>query len=202
MRTLLPLLLITSTLQAQPKPNDTLVLLTAIHDITSKQPIVYVDSVNTKGDFPEHLKKRILEGTITSQRKTKPEPSITLSKKEQNFILSELAKPVVWPKELFANGKLMNAKTMWAHLDEERAKRFTLMNQATLNKDTLEAKRLSREYSYVFVFTKPIYIRNNTVCLVTMAALCGNPCGFTETSFYKREKDSWVKWIGVAQGDF
>jgi len=83
-----------------------------------------------------------------------------------------------------------------------RAEWALSLKHAALQNDTATVRKLRYDYTFVFTFAKPVYIRDNTVCLVAFGAMCGSDCGRTETSFYRRENNEWTKWIIVSAGDF
>ena len=183
----------------QVSQDDTAILLKAFRQITTQRQIVYVDSVNANKSVPERLKDAFQKGTVTDKRQGN---SITLTKAEQNYLLSQLGQQMVWSDSLFPNSKRINADSMWTFLRQMNAQRVLSLNQAASQKDTVTIKNLKYYYPYVFIFAKPIYIRNNTVCLIAFSAMCGGNCGQTETSFYKKINNEWTKWIIVSAGDF
>jgi hypothetical protein len=54
----------------------------------------------------------------------------------------------------------------------------------------------------VFKFSKPVYFRENTLFLIYISSICGNPCGFEEICIYKKENTSWKKWILVERNEY
>ena len=183
----------------QVSQDDTTILLKAFRQVTWQQPIIYVDIVNANSSVPERLREVFQKGTITDKRKGN---FITLTKTEQDYLLSQLGQQTVWSDNLFSNSKRIDTDSMWTYLRQMNAQRTLSINQAALKNDTVLIKKLKYDYPYVFTFAKPIYIRNNTVCLIAFGAMCGGECGQTETSFYKKENNEWTKWIIVSAGDF
>jgi hypothetical protein len=190
------------TTYGQTNQQDTTILMKAFREITRQEQIVYVDTVDMKGYVPDDLKRAIKKGKITDERKTKPPNSLKLTKTEQNYLLERLGQQTVWADNLFTDGRCLNSDSMWIYLREENTKKIAAINKAVMVKDTLALKKAQSKYSYVFTFTKPVYIRDNTVCLISFAALCGQDCGQSEISFYKKINDEWVKWILVSSADF
>ena len=183
----------------QVSQDDTTILLKAFRQITTQRQIVYVDSVNANKSVPERLKDVFQKGTVTDIRQGN---SITLTKAEQNYLLSQLGQQVFWSDNLFANSKRINTDSMWTFLRQMNVQRALSLNQAVSQKDTVTIMNLRYDNPYVFIFAKPIYIRNNTVCLIAFSAMCGSSCGQTEVSFYKNENNEWTKWIMVSAGVF
>jgi len=192
-------LICTGAIYAEVNPEDTTILLKAFRKVTSQGQIVYIDTVNASGSIPNQLKEIIQKSKITDKRQGE---TITLSKSEQEYLLSQLAKPTVWDDNLFSDCKRIDADSMWTHIKLKDIKRRIALNQAVLQKDTTTIKNLQHSFSYVFSFSKPIYIRDNTICLISFSAICGGTCGQSEASFYKKSNNQWSKWIIVTAGDF
>lgn len=183
----------------QISQDDTTILLKAFRHVTTQRQIVYVDTVSTYKDSQDQLFKTIKNSSISDKRSGN---TLTLSKAEQDLILTQLRQQTVWSDNLFSNSKRIDADSMWTFLRQMNAQRVLSLNQAALQKDTMTIKNLRYDYPYVFTFAKPIYIRDNTVCLISFGAMCGDNCGQTEPSFYKKENNEWIKWIIVSAGDF
>lgn len=184
----------------QISKDDNAILNNIFKQVTINEFIVYVDTVNNT-DFAAHyrLKDIINKGVITDR---KQEKTIILTKKEKKYLLLQLCEPTVWADSLFPNSKRIQSNEMWTYLSQENNKRREAINQAYLEKDTLKIKKLRYDYTFVFSLLRPIYIRNNTVCLTSYSAMCGVDCGRTEISFYKKENNEWTKWIIISAGDF
>ncbi len=54
----------------------------------------------------------------------------------------------------------------------------------------------------LFSFSKPIYIRNQTICLIYFRKLNQIYKGNEELNFYKKERNIWYKWITLHSGTF
>lgn len=205
-RTLLSLIWLTSVqifcvsaTYGQVSQDDTTILLKAFRHVTTQRKIVYVDTVSAYNDSNGQLLKTIQNGTISDKINGN---SLTLTKAEQNHILTQLGQQTVWSDNLFPNSKLIDTDSMWSFLIQMNAQLSLSLNQAVFQKDTLTIKNLRYERPYIFAFAKPIYIRDKTVCLIAFGAMCGGECGETETSFYKKENNKWTKWIIVSAGVF
>ena len=196
--TILQVLMVCAT-YGQTDQDDTTILRKAFREVTSLRQIVYVDTVNSNRVVPDRLKEIIYKDMITDKQSGN---SLKLKKDEQDYLFSQLSLRTIWTDNIFTDSKLINSDSMWTYLSQENKKRIVDMNQAVLSKDTLTLKKLQYYYSYVFAFTKPIYIRDNTICLISFAGMCGIECGREETSFYKKENNEWTKWIIVSAGDF
>lgn len=186
----------------QTNIEDTIVLRKVFNEVSSQRQIAYVDSVNMNGYVPDVLMEAIQKGKITDTRKTRKPNSLTLTKAEQNYLLEQITQQTVWSDNLLADSRLIESDSMWVYLRQENTKRIAAMNKAAMENDTLALKKARLNYSYVFTFTKPVYIRDNTICLISFAAVCGTECGRNEISFYKKENNEWGKWIVISAGDF
>lgn len=183
----------------QVSQDDTTILLKAFRQVSKQAQIVYVDTVSAYNDTTGRLFKSIQNGNISDKRTGN---YLTLTNAEQDYILTQLGQQTVWSDNLFPNSKRIDADNMWTYLRQMNAQRALSLNQAALQKDTMTVKHPRFDYPYVFSFAKPIYIRDNTVCLIAFGAMCGGECGQTETSFYRKENNEWTKWIIVTAGDF
>ncbi|MBL0140136.1 MAG: hypothetical protein IPP86_16680 [Bacteroidetes bacterium] len=179
--------------------NDTTILLKAFRQITSQRQIVYVDTVGPNSYVQEKLQEAFKKDTIIDKRRGN---SITLTESEMNHIISQLGKETIWYDNLFFNCKRIDSDSLLSVAKQMYAERVQSLNEAILKKDTARIKDLKQNYSYVFEFTKPIYIRDNTICLISFNAMCGLDCGQSETSFYKKDEGEWTKWVLVSSGDF
>lgn len=180
---------------------DTSILFKAFRQVSSQEQIVYIDTVNENASVPTRLKDIFQKGKVTDLWSGN---SITLKKSEQEYLLSQLGQRIVWNDNLFSNSKRIGLDSMWTFLKKKHTERISAFKQATMNKDTLTINELRKlkNYPFVFTFAKPIYIRDNTVCLISFGAMCGRDCGQTETSFYKKVNKEWTKWIVVTAGEF
>ena len=121
---------------------------------------------------------------------------------EQNYLLDQLFQESSWPDHLFPNSKRIKTDSMFTYLSKMNPQHKLSLNQATSQKDTITIKNLRYNSPFIFTFAKPIYIRDNTVCLIVFGARCGGDCGHIETSFYKKVYNEWIKWITVTAKDF
>lgn len=181
---------------------DTTILLKVFREVSIQELLVYVDKVNMQKSIPIRLKEFIQSGKLSNIRKNKSGTLSALTKAEKKYLLTNIKRKTNWPDNLFANSKRINADSLWTFLNQENINRITNINKAALNQDSLAYKKATRQFPFVFVFTKPVYIRNNTICLISFAAMCGRDCGRDEISFYKKENNVWTKWIVVSAGDF
>lgn len=62
-------------------------------------------------------------------------------------------------------------------------------------------KELNR-LSWYYAFSKPIYLRANTLAVLYLESLCGRDCGNEELIIYRKVNGSWKSWMYVPMGDF
>lgn len=128
--------------------------------------------------------KKLWEGHITQFEKTltqdtlydvsmisDPSKWLVLTQDERQYIQSELKRQtsMVWTKELFPNGKMIASSAGG--------------NGFHVNYD--------KEYS----FSQPIFIRNGAYFIFYSGYSCGVDCGNGEWGLYRKEKNTWVRWL-------
>jgi len=187
----------------QLSQDDKTILRKAVIRIIPLEKIVYVDTVsrhNRSLNFVlDRLSNAIQNGKLSDKRNG---DTLTLSKTEQKYILTQLEQQTVWPVNLFPNSKRIDTDSMTSHIRQMNLQRRLKLNLAKLQKDTLTIKKLRYDLPYVFTFLKPIYIRDKTICLIAFSAICGGECGLAETSLYKKEKNGWSKWMILSAIDY
>lgn len=193
-------LFFTGVTYGQVNQDDSSILVKVVRQLSLQQQIIYVDTVRGIKDESEERLINIIRNGVIQDWASKD--VLVLTKAEQNYILNQLRQQTVWPDNLFPNGKRIEEKSMWNYLRQMESERILSMNNAALQKDTATYNSLRNNYTYIFTFAKPIYIRDNTICLIAFGAMCGGMCGRTETCFYKKENNEWIKWIMVSAGDF
>jgi hypothetical protein len=191
---------------AQIDPDDTTIFRQIISHIRRSDPIVYVTNVpgrripHDSNTFVQHgLNTFIQRGIVFSFTK---EDSLLLTKTEDQYLRKQLSKKTKWPEELFRGSKGIPMDSMWSYLEQQGVIKYEKIKKADSTRDMAAINKLQRLYSYVFVFTKPIYIRNKTICLVSYAAMCGGDCGINGVTIYKKENNRWAEWIEVESGAF
>ena len=154
-------------------------VIKVIRDILSKDTseIIYTHFLNP--GVVDYNK----EVFIKSGRKiySKNSDTIFLTKSEQRYIIAQFTsiKYHVWKDKIIEKSKRIYEDSI----------RSYLRNNFSIN---------------VYEFSKPIFIRKNTICLVYIMRLCcGDIYGPTHLGFYRKNKlNIWEKWITVASGDF
>lgn len=182
--------------------DDTIILFKAFREVSLQKTIVYVDTVNKDCKVPNLLKEVFQKNKIIDKGNSKPKNVLKLTKAEKNYLLTQIGQQIVWNNGLFPNSVRIDSDSMWTYLMRQKSIKKASMSETILNHDTITFKELNRQYNFVYIFTKPIYIRDNTICLITYSAMCGTDCGRSEISFYKKENNIWSKWLIVSAGDY
>jgi hypothetical protein len=199
-RKIIPLLLLNFSglinIHAQINSDDSIILLKIIHNYVHNNKIAYIDTVNNGEIAPDRLIQAIKKREITDVRKDIQNNVLLLSKKEKRFLLSKISHRTIWAKDILPNSQIIPSNQVNSFLTEQR-KDF-LLNK----RDTISILNDPIGIHYVFAITKPIYLRNNTLCFISYSALCGNNCGESETIVFKKENSCWENWIIVSSGVF
>ncbi len=183
---------------AQVPTEDAAFLETFIRQVKTDGCIVYTDKINNT-DLLSVL-MTIKEGTLKGNTPETVVNSINISKQERKEIekqIRQLAKPY-WSQKLFLDSKMITEenvvpyiKTVYQQYSETYADpRNTPLDKANLLKNTPQP--------YVFEFTPPLFMRNNTYCFVYMKTECGSGCSTSEISFFKKDNEKWECFIVVS----
>ncbi len=176
-------------MSGQDNVNPVKIIETIIRLQQDTAKIFYFDSVATSYRV-NAIKTNLAKRTIKSIWKDSlANNSITLSKAERKFIFKQLDSlhKIVWDTNLFANSIRVSYGLGWG---------------ANILKEFNEFKWNIKSGRQIWGFTSPIFIRDNSICLLHILYLCGGTCGHDELCFYKNINGSWKKWIRVTAGDF
>ena len=76
----------------------------------------------------------------------------------------------------------------------------SLFKNSNRIKEDSASSHFRKNNNLVYIFSKPLYIRDNSIALTSFVVMCGNNCGQNEVAFYKKEKGKWIKWVVISQG--
>lgn len=112
---------------------------------------------------------------------------ITLTSAEREYIIDEFRKMrgKVWQQNLFANSQRVPYDSTFAQLS-------TFLREDYRNKKLL--------YRAVWRFSRPVFMRNNTICLVAYTYMSHSSAGEEELAFYKKGTDGLWKRFLIIQG--
>jgi hypothetical protein len=140
------------------------------------------DSLFYTGKMDEGMfDRKFCPGKFTRNPEDYDNNFIRLTAREHRYIKRQwmLLKDNEWPTDLFANSWRIKMDSSLAY--------FLSQNRSRV----------------VYLFSKPIFIRNNTVALVYNIRLCcGGIYGPYELVYYRREGDTWKKWVFVREGAY
>lgn len=167
---------------------------------TKNDRLTYIDESVGWTRIRELLRKNIFKGNT----KLTEHNLIRLSKKERKYLFQQIEayKDFKWNENLFPNSIKIKKDSMWSYISWETNILREKQKNAILSKDTIALKEIKKELPRVYGFSKPIFIRNNSICLLYHFSMCGNPCGHYEINFYKKENGKWIKWIEMARGEY
>lgn len=183
------------TLYAQTASDDSIIMLRIINQYIHNNKIAYVDTVSFGGIYPEPITKIIKSNKIHDVNKTNKTNTLILTRNEKKYILSKISNQTIWGKDLFPNSIVIPPNKVINFLADQR-------NSLIKALDTISIRNDQVGIHYVFSFTKPIYFRNQTLCLITYIAICGSTCGVFKTIILRKEHDVWENWIIAESGEF
>ena len=140
--------------------------------------IYYTDKVDA-GMYSYMIEKKLVKRRIKDISSTN-KANLTLT----NFEITQLKQNLAnykfhqWPEKLFTNSKRISSDSTLSFLSNNK------------NND-------------LYLFSKPAFIRNNTIGLFYVVRLCcGGINGPVDLSFYRRENGKWQRWITIGGGAF
>lgn len=174
-----------------------------IEIIKNNQPhgkVIYVRNISGNLSLSELVKEIFEKRKVIDRNTFKP---IELTAQEINYLYEQLKDSIIWPENLFDNSiSSGNDSLLNEQFNSEKEKRNLAWQQAILNKDSSILKDYTFLRQYTFYFGKPIFLRENTVCLISYGAICGGECGLSATYLYRKEKNVWKQWARVCGGVF
>ena len=168
---------------SQELPMETDVMEQIIRFKQNATKIYYNDSLL---DFSHFDKKAFRKKKFVSRHAFLKGNHITLTAAERKYIITEFKKmrAKVWQQNLFSNSQRVPYDSTFAQLSFFL--REDLQNQQSL-------------YRSVWRFAKPVFLRNNTICLIAYIYMIHSSGGEEELAFYKKYKDGrWRRFIIIS----
>jgi hypothetical protein len=141
---------------------------------------------------------------ITGKTADTKSNNITLTRQEKKYISQQLDKfcKSYWKENLFPGSRLISEENLWPYF--KNVYQEYSENLSNPNNSAIDKSNLLKNYQQpgVFEFSAPIFLRNNSLCLIYLRSLCGNPCGYGELSIYRLENGNWNKWIVVSADNY
>jgi hypothetical protein len=169
----------------QVDPIDKLVLSSVLENVRGTEQVVYTDRADRW--VWDKLKIELEKVTFVGITEDTKSNTITLSKEEQEYIIKQIAatRYLLWPDNMFENSKRIKLDSMWAFIEQENSNLEQLKSRKPLG---------------VFTFSKPIYLRGKSICILYTRRMLDLNAGTQEISFYKMDKDKWINWIVISSG--
>ncbi len=180
MRAILFVLLITMT-TCYGQDREAKALIYSVFGKDTK--LVYTDR------FPEFLigdmRSSLNEDTLYASGLSHYDPTklLILSRQEKLYVNEELNKmgTLVW-SNVFENGFLLKT---------DSSGNILKTNPSSSNQprpSNIESKK-------IYHFSRPIFIRNHTLCFFCFGYYCGARCGQGELAVFRKENGSWIPWM-------
>jgi len=182
-RSILYILLIISVCTCSSEKSPSEIFLDDFFDeeIFNKEGIVCLTYSYTGDDLVDHLDNRFSGDTLIG---TLGSPFIVLTRDEKNMIINTLhsIKP--------------DSSHVGFYIDEEFASSDTI--NALLQNPKKGWPYFKKRYrgSY-YAAAKPIFLRNNTLCVFMYRSVCSGECGHADLSIYRRTLFGWKRYISI-----
>jgi hypothetical protein len=166
-------------------------------------------TVSKQSDGYKRLKEVVSKKIIYN--KNFSEQSLTLTNKEVSYIIAEINKnnSFNFSEKTFPNAIIISKDTIQSY-SSNKAKNWEKTEHSIIeSNDTIKIFkfRTERPYSYietyVHFFSKPIYFRNGSFCILHHAELCcfhNGMCGCNSTYIFKKNNNTWEKFIEITHG--
>lgn len=144
--------------------------------IYSAQTTAFIERfINQK---PINLSDKVDSDDFASCFEQLKQDTLTFTKKEIAFILSEHKHPLIkkWTKQLIPSANLIDGNTITEIFSKDHKgwKYFY--------------KHIGKEFNS---FSAPIFLRNNQYCIFYSSLACGDRCGEGQLILYKKEGANW-----------
>lgn len=143
--------------------------------------------------------------------KINPSNTLILSDKEIKYLKTEIKKNegYLFSPNLLANSKIISPDTLSSYSANRNKIWKKEMTEVIQSKDSLSIAKFRKEkgypclYSWVNFFSKPIYFRNNTFCILYYSKLCDfdrGLCGCSQIIICRKNKNIWEKYNEINLG--
>ncbi len=112
---------------------------------------------------------------------------VVFNKNERSYIHQQLEKmkSELWPEKLFKNSLIIDRDTI----------------NAIFKKTIVQQVEFFRKYPHGYsFFSKPIFIRNNTLCIFYSGYNCAHNCFDDQLFILRKEAEDWVPFILLIDG--
>ncbi|MBK7357636.1 MAG: hypothetical protein IPI45_14180 [Saprospiraceae bacterium] len=191
------LILVTQVLICQDYSKDTLVIKEVLAtELRNEDSIVYTDKIE---DWIINFIKKELDNYIDNgANKHNYDQLLKIGEYEKDSLNKQIEelRNFKWRDSLIHNAKAIS-------IDSIRV--FIRNYDRSLPQEKEEPNTVTticRRGPILFSFSKPMYIRNETICLIYIRKLSRIYEGNEELSFYKKDEEKWVKWITLYSSSF
>ena len=106
-------------------------------------------------------------------------------------------------KFILTSQEIKLLKSDMTEAKEQTWKEDLFLKSKRIQADSIQSFLVSDQNKELFIFSKPSFIRNNTVAFFYVVHLCcGGIYGPVDLSFYKKETSGWKRWIRIDGGAF
>ena len=147
-----------------------------------KAPLYYMDNA---GAFTyERITQSVSAKILPSFFRNQNPDTIVLSNEEISYIKGELNKAAKykWPDGLLKGSKVIPQDTIESDF-KDRTRGWSYYYKRGINK--------------IYAFSKPIFFRNNTLCLFYTEYGCGYLCAEGNAAIYRKKNGKWEKWLVI-----
>lgn len=191
------LILVTQVLICQDYSKDTLVIKEVLAtELRNEDSIVYTDKIE---DWIINFIKKELDNYIDNgANKHNYDQLLKIGEYEKDSLNKQIEelRNFKWRDSLIHNAKAIS-------IDSIRV--FIRNYDRSLPQEKEEPNTVTticRRGPILFSFSKPMYIRNETICLIYIRKLSRIYEGNEKLSFYKKDEENWVKWITLYSSSF
>lgn len=128
--------------------------------------------------------------------------TLVLTKGEKRFLSKELRtlESFRWGDQVIRNSKSVDRDSLDELIGEIRNLTYDSIRQVSGDKE-LDNYVIRNGQYWGFSFSKPIFIRNGSICLFFMMNYF-NSAGSSEWAFYRKDNAVWEKWLVISGGDW
>lgn len=187
------------------KIDPLLFIYSQISKYSDSERLIYTDRITNQAyrNAKNSINQQFYDGNNSNKK-----IAFRFTKKERQYILQQLKHCTnpYWSDSLFSNSKMIKLDSFHQHFrtkNNARRKIIPLLETPGYSREFRSAmiKELGRR-DWVFIFSKPIYLRNNSLVVLYLEPRCGWDCGYDELAVYRINKGLWEKWISIFQGAY
>ncbi len=195
------LLLAGNVVFGQTESDDIIIYKKLLFKNDPDSAIIYADSTMGWDKILESLEEGYLKVTFGKNEDQK----IKLTKGELQEIKSRISeyRNFVLPENLFQNSRRIPADSLHRFIYDQHLGKAAKINNALESKDYNTLKKLNgAALNWVHGFSKPVFFKDNTFCVVYRMAFCDISAGHESVTVLKNTSGSWEVWGHLYLGDW